>query len=77
MKVHRSPTGISSIYDPQSLPSQPHITRDSQDLDDLIFALKTGRGYAPSEVSAPRGRELELADGEVEMRRISIADTHL
>ncbi|XP_070543508.1 adhesion G-protein coupled receptor V1-like isoform X2 [Ptychodera flava] len=80
----------------------PQDEPDSQEFDDLIFALKTGTTYTPSEDDAlsERARSSHLNDsGEhnksteqlildtsadnaqdaehYEMRRISIADTHL
>ncbi len=53
--------------------------RSSQDLDELIFALKTGGAYSPSDISHAADREVESTDvtNQYEMRRISIADTHL
>ena len=61
-------------------PSQRTADRDSQDFDELIFALKTGGGYTPSDSSHPPNPH-EVPDpnetANYEMRRISIADTHL
>ena len=53
----------------------------SQDFDELIFALKTGRGYAPpSDVTDLHGGHDLSSPGQIgtlERRRIAIADTHL
>lgn len=50
---------------------------DTQDFDDLIFALKTGGHFEPT---LDEEKDLDLGDQGDEqyaMRRISIADTHL
>ena len=91
LRVKRSPTTPAvhngSVYViPPATPitgkaRQPHLDeQSSQDLDELIFALKTGAGYSPSEISHPLDREVETTEAggnQYEMRRISIADTHL
>ena len=89
LRVKRSPASPAvnngSVY---VIPPATPITgkarhpddHSSQDLDELIFALKTGGGYTPSEISHPLDREVETTDAggnQYEMRRISIADTHL
>ncbi len=79
--------GGNSVY---VIPPAPPITDKSralhpdehsaQDLDELIYALKTGAGYTASDTSQPLDREAETMDGapnKYEMRRIAIADTHL
>ena len=52
---------------------------ENQDIDDLVFALKTGGQF---ELTRDDEKEPELDGGgqgeeHYEMRRISIADTHL
>lgn len=52
---------------------------DTQDFDDLIFALKTGGQFEPT-LDVEKEPELDGAgqgDEQYAMRRISIADTHL
>ena len=51
---------------------------DTRDFDDLIFALKTGSQFEPTlgdEKDA--GGHIDLGEENYEMKRISIADTHL
>ncbi|XP_058384943.1 adhesion G-protein coupled receptor V1 [Diceros bicornis minor] len=53
---------------------------ESQEFDDLIFALKTGAGLSVSDNESGQGSQEggTLADSQiVELRRIPIADTHL
>lgn len=55
---------------------------DTRDFDDLIFALKTGGQYEREPThDDEKEPELDSGDGQgeehYEMRRISIADTHL
>ena len=75
------PTPVQLI-DPLKTPSRVTDDRESQDFDDLIFALKTGR-YAPSDSNQlPIERDhnpdpLDSPRSQYEMRRIAIADTHL
>ncbi|CAH1797156.1 unnamed protein product [Owenia fusiformis] len=76
-----------SPYDTKPPPQAPSIgigedPGESQDFDDLIFALKTGGGFTPSEMSAQMESTLQdpeesTASPGYEMRRIAIADTHL
>ena len=63
--------------------SQHSNAQDSQDFDDLIFALKTGV-LTPSETSHPVDRPITTVDdsrgtrsGHFERKRINIADTHV
>lgn len=54
--------------------------KDSRDFDDLIYALKTGVGYSPSEGShilEPGDDTGDSSNSQYDMRRINIADTHL
>nr|XP_006812422.1 PREDICTED: G protein coupled receptor 98-like protein isoform X1 [Saccoglossus kowalevskii] len=91
----------SNIYAPMPYANNlaPQDEPDSQEFDDLIFALKTGTTYSPSEDDglSERARSSHLgdvtdgtrsteqlvqdmsgdADDHYELRRISIADTHL
>lgn len=46
---------------------------ETQDFDDLIFALKTGGHFDPTEDEKPTSERQE----HFELRRISIPDTHL
>ncbi|XP_062371958.1 adhesion G-protein coupled receptor V1 [Sardina pilchardus] len=75
---------------PSGLPSQPYqgdqellnaLTADeeSQDFDDLIFALKTGSGLNINDDESLQGSHDDTATESqiVELRRIPIADTHL
>lgn len=53
---------------------------ESQEFDDLIFALKTGAGLSVSDNESGQGSQEggTLTDSQiVELRRIPIADTHL
>ncbi|KAM6148616.1 adhesion G-protein coupled receptor V1 [Erethizon dorsatum] len=53
---------------------------ESQEFDDLIFALKTGAGLSMSDTESGQGSQegSALSDSQiVELRRIPIADTHL
>ena len=53
---------------------------ENRDLDDLVFALKTGRQFEREPIHDDEKPELyESGQGQehYEMRRISIADTHL
>ena len=84
MRVKRSPATNGNVFI-AAPPSHrggksPHDDPDSQDFDDLIFALKTGGGFTPSETSHTIDRD-DIEDihnhGPYERRRISIADTHL
>ncbi len=93
LRVQRSPPALhggrggGSVYvipPTTPLPDKARLThvddRSSQDLDELIFALKTGVEYSPSEMSHQLDREVETTNpgaSQLEMRRISIADTHL
>ena len=58
--------------------SSPPNTVDSQDFDDLIFALKTGGGYT-SDSTQPIEKPPASpgANSQYERRRINIPDTHL
>ncbi|XP_041926588.1 adhesion G-protein coupled receptor V1 [Alosa sapidissima] len=80
---------LGSTY-PSGLPSQPYhgdqellnaLTADeeSQDFDDLIFALKTGSGLNINDDESLQGSHDDTATESqiVELRRIPIADTHL
>ncbi|KAK7116621.1 hypothetical protein V1264_002272 [Littorina saxatilis] len=53
---------------------------DPQDFDDLLFALKTGHSFTPSEMSrsiADDDSQLSTKLDRYETKRIDIADTHL
>ena len=52
---------------------------ESQDFDDLIFALKTGGNFNPSPDEEKDLGDFELAptSEHYQVRRISIADTHI
>lgn len=52
---------------------------ESQDFDDLIFALKSGGNFNPSPDDEKDLGDFELAptSEHYQVRRISIADTHL
>lgn len=69
------PPPASVLYNPKMPSPATNNTLDSQDFDDLIFALKTGGAYVggsdSSQVEKPAVR------GQFEKRRINIADTHL
>ncbi|KAG5261061.1 hypothetical protein AALO_G00299560 [Alosa alosa] len=80
---------LGSTY-PSGLPSQPYhgdqellnaLTADeeSQDFDDLIFALKTGSGLNINDDESLQGSHDDTTTESqiVELRRIPIADTHL
>ncbi|XP_064619709.1 adhesion G-protein coupled receptor V1-like [Lineus longissimus] len=87
MRVKRTPPvngNIFSIYD-NKMPIPAEDDREDQDLDDLIFALKTG-ALTPSESSNNFEKDFDQSTTITgpphdpfmgEMRRISIADTHL
>ena len=65
----------------QSGPQVVDSERASQDFDELIFALKTGRGYDSSDGTDAFDRrshhDRKSYDSAYESRRIAIADTHL
>ncbi|XP_021064109.1 adhesion G-protein coupled receptor V1 [Mus pahari] len=66
----------SGGYGPGSLIAD----EESQEFDDLIFALKTGAGLSVSDNESGQGSQegSALTDSQiVELRRIPIADTHL
>lgn len=53
---------------------------DPQDFDDLLYALKTGQSFTPSEMSrsiADDDSQLSTKLDRYETKRIDIADTHL
>lgn len=50
---------------------------DNTDFDDLIFALKTGGQFEPSRDVDDKDVDVSQGEEHFEMRRISIADTHL
>lgn len=49
---------------------------ETQDFDDLIFALKTGGHFDPDEDEKPSLSDRDRQE-HFELRRISIPDTHL
>ncbi len=82
LRVKRSPHNANAYAMPPDgygvKPPSHRDDRDSQDFDELIFALKTG-GYSPSEASPPvdTADTADSSNSQYEMRRINIADTHL
>ena len=71
---------ISQHYHSEPAPRYQH-EQSSQDFDELIFALKTGRGYTPStdltDAHGINDQHSPAQSGTLEARRIAIADTHL
>ena len=58
------------------------MDNNALDFDDLIYALKSGAGYPPSDITPnvglePEGNITDSTNSQYEMRRINIADTHL
>ena len=60
---------VNEVYEPDDL--------DNNDFDDLIFALKTRGQYEPTQDQRDGDLPPDDSDEHFEMRRISIADTHL
>ena len=79
MKVKRTLPHSGNIYVDPPVLVQSTVT-DSKDFDDLLYALKTGGSFSPSEASSTDSDKLSDISSKVdkyELRRIDIADTHL
>ena len=79
MKVKRTlPSGGNIYVDPPVLRQGPES--DTKDFDDLLYALKTGGSFTPSDINSSDSDKLSDISSKLdkyELRRIDIADTHL
>lgn len=79
MKVKRTLPQGGNIYIEPPVYRQNTIS-DTKDFDDLLYALKTGGSFTPSDVNSgesDRASEVSSNIDKYELRRIDIADTHL
>ncbi|KAL8615958.1 hypothetical protein ACOMHN_034634 [Nucella lapillus] len=81
MTVRRAmPSQIYITPPPITIMSPPASELDPKDLDELLFTLKSGHDYTPSEMSrsiADDDSQLSTKLDRYETKRIDIADTHL
>ncbi|XP_033749541.1 adhesion G-protein coupled receptor V1-like [Pecten maximus] len=82
MKVKRQLASSGNIYvtPPVLVQSNDGDTTTDKDFDDLLYALKTDGSYTASDVNSLDSDKISEISSKVdkyEMRRISIADTHL
>lgn len=83
MKVKRTLPAHGNIFvTPPVLIHPPDIDQsDSKDFDDLVYALKAGGSYTPSDINSldesDKLSEISSKLDKYDVRRISIADTHL
>ena len=81
MKVRRSLPSSGNIYvTPPVLVQAPEGDDPDKDFDDLLFALKGHGSFTDSDINSldsERISEISSKIDKYEMRRISIADTHL
>jgi hypothetical protein len=78
MKVKRTlPTGGNLYIEPPVY--HQNTISDTKDFEDLLYALKTGGSFTPSDGSGDSDRASEMSSNidKYELRRIDIADTHL
>ena len=79
MKVRRTLPYSGNIYVEPPVLHQGTIS-ESKDFDDLLYALKTGGSFTPSDGDSLDSDKLSDISSKVdkyELRRIDIADTHL
>lgn len=83
MKVKRQLASSGNIYvtPPVLVQSTDGDANTDKDFDDLLYALKTDGSYTASEdvnsLDSDKISEISSKVDKYEMRRISIADTHL
>ena len=79
MKVKRTlPQGGNLYIDPPVY--RENTISESKDFDDLLYALKTGGSFTPSDINSEDSdnrSEVSSKIDKYELRRIDIADTHL
>ncbi|XP_052793587.1 adhesion G-protein coupled receptor V1-like [Mya arenaria] len=78
MKVKRTLPHSGNLYVDPPVYHQNTIS-DTKDFDDLLYALKTGGSFTPSDGSVISDRASDESSNidKYELRRIDIADTHL
>lgn len=79
MKVKRSLPQGGNLYIEPPVYHQNTIS-DTKDFDDLLYALKTGGSFTPSDIDSVNSDKASDASSNIdkyELRRIDIADTHL
>ena len=79
MKVKRTlPQGGNLYIDPPVY--RQNTISESKDFDDLLYALKTGGSFTPSDINSEDSDNRSDVSSKIdkyELRRIDIADTHL
>lgn len=78
MKVKRTLPHGGNLYVEPPVYRQNTLS-ESKDFDDLLYALKTGGSFTPSDGNSESDQASVLSSNidKYELRRIDIADTHL